>query len=198
MTTTAHRKDAADATTGLLWWSGRILSWVLLLVTLAVLAATVGVPRLAGATPYTILTGSMKPAMPPGSLIVVRKTDADDLGIGTPVTYQLESGKSTVVTHRIVAVGTNARGERTFTMQGDANNTADEKPVRPAQIRGAVWYHLPYVGYLNTWITGEQHIVLLTVVVSALLLYAAYMFVSAAIVRSRARRIPQHSLAGDV
>lgn len=95
-----------------------------------------------------------------------------------PITYQLESGQPTVVTHRIIATSENQKGERTFITQGDANGERDEKEVRPVQIRGKVWYSLPYLGYVNTWLTGEQRTVIVVIVVTALLLYAAYMMIS--------------------
>ena len=40
-------------------WIGQVLAWLVILGALAVLAASVVVPRFAGATPYAVLTGSM-------------------------------------------------------------------------------------------------------------------------------------------
>ncbi len=120
----------------------------------------------------------MRPTYNPGSLVVVKPVDPSELGIGTPITYQLESGQPTVVTHRIIATSENQKGERTFITQGDANGEPDEKEVRPVQIRGKVWYSLPYLGYVNTWLTGEQRTVIVVIVVTALLLYASYMMIS--------------------
>ncbi|UJC77456.1 signal peptidase I [Rhodococcus erythropolis] len=164
--------------TGPLWWFTSIVSWTLLLAISAVIVATIVVPFFAGAQRFTILTGSMRPTYNPGSLVVVKPVDPSELGIGTPITYQLESGQPTVVTHRIIATSENQKGERTFITQGDANGERDEKEVRPVQIRGKVWYSLPYLGYVNTWLTGEQRTVIVVIVVTALLLYAAYMMIS--------------------
>ncbi|WP_235737294.1 S26 family signal peptidase [Nocardioides alcanivorans] len=91
---------------------GRILAWSWVVATTAVLVVAVVVPRLAGATPYTVVTGSMRPGLPPGTLAVVRPTPVEEIGIGDVITYQLESGKETVVTHRVVAVGLDATGTR--------------------------------------------------------------------------------------
>jgi signal peptidase len=177
MSTTHLVEEPSAATrTGPLWWARQIVSWLLLIVALVVLLAVIGVPRMTGATPYTVLTGSMQPIYPPGTLIVVKKVPVDDLAIGTVITYQKESAKAAVITHRIIAVNRNARGEKTFVTQGDANNIPDPEVVRPQQIRGEVWYSLPYLGRVNTMISGSQHAVLLTAAVSGLLLYAAFMF----------------------
>ncbi|UEA58120.1 signal peptidase I [Gordonia otitidis] len=162
-------------------------SWLLLFVALALLAAVVVIPRLTDATPYTIQTSSMRPQMPPGTLVVSRQVDPADLRTGDVITYQLRSGQTDVVTHRIVGVGQNGRGERLFTTRGDNNPSDDPAPVRAVQVRGKVWYHVPYVGYLNEIITGREHMVAVYVVVGLLLVYAAYMLLSAALDRRRAR-----------
>src|SRR4051794_850345 len=102
-----------------------VVASVVILAFSTVIVAAVLVPRVAGATPYTILTGSMRPNMPPGTLVVIKPVPIKDITVGTVVTYQLRSGEPTVVTHRVVAVGTTLKGKRVFTTQGDANNVAD-------------------------------------------------------------------------
>ncbi|MFY0408469.1 signal peptidase I [Solicola sp. PLA-1-18] len=174
---------AESGTRARAWVRGvaRVLVWAVLLGAVAVLLAAVVVPRVAGATPYTILTGSMRPQMPPGTLVVVRPIATDDVQVGTVVTYQLESGRDTVVTHRVVGVSVDGRGRTTFTTQGDANDVADAEPVRPVQVRGAVWYDVPHLGRVSTLISGDQHVVLLAVVVGGLVLYAAFQLTGAAV-----------------
>jgi signal peptidase len=172
----------------ILGWTGQVLAWfviagVLVLLTLGVLA-----PRLAGATPYTILTGSMQPAMPSGTLVVVKPVAPENIAIGTAITYQLESGKPAVATHRVVRVGIDGTGERIFSTQGDANNAPDEKPVLPAQVRGEVWYSVPYLGHLNNVLTGGERAIAVYVVGFGLLLYAAAMFTGSARDRRRDRQ----------
>lgn len=152
----------------------------------AVLAVAVVVPRLAGATPYTVLTGSMQPTYPPGTLVVMKPVPVEEIGTGDVVTYQRQSGKSTVVTHRVVAVGTRTDGEQFFTTQGDANNTADAEPVRPVQVKGRLWYAVPYLGYVNSALTGRQRQTAVLGVSTLLVGYAAFMFVGA--LRDRRRR----------
>lgn len=160
-------------------WARQLVTWLLLLGTTAILVVSVLLPRVAGATPYAVLTGSMSPDLAPGTLVVVKPVDEDAIGIGSVITYQLESGKPTVVTHRVVSVGVNGKGERLFTTQGDANGVPDQEPVRAVQVRGELWYSVPYLGYVNNVITGKERQVVLIGVVSFLFLYAAYMFTSA-------------------
>ena len=135
----------------------RLLTWLLTASAAALVLAAVVVPRLGGATPYTVLTGSMAPVYPPGSLVVVRPVESTEVRIGDVVTYQLRSGEPAVATHRVVGVGWSADGERLLTTQGDANPVPDAEPVRGVQLRGEVWYSLPWVGHLNVLLTPGQH-----------------------------------------
>lgn len=151
----------------------------------AVVVLAVLVPRVAGATPYTVLTGSMTPAYPAGSMVVVRPSE--DVAVGDAVTYQLESGKPTVVTHRVVGIGYDGAGERSYTLKGDANEAADPEPVRPEQVRGEVWYSLPWVGHLGVLFTPGQHRLLVQVAAGGLLAYSAALLWQARRDRRRGR-----------
>ncbi|QDP98470.1 signal peptidase I [Microlunatus elymi] len=175
-------------------WVGRILLWMIILGCLAILLLTVLIPRLAGATPYTIMTGSMRPALPPGTLVVVRPVPVERIGVGSVITYQLKSGQPTVVTHRVISQGTNGKGELRFRTQGDANDVADQAWVRSVQIRGEVWYALPFLGYPAQLITGRQHQLLVYLLSVVLLGYAVFMFASAVRDRRRPRRSQQREV----
>jgi signal peptidase len=162
------------------------MTWLVILFVSAVVTIAVLVPRLAGATPYVVLTGSMEPQMPPGTLVVVKPVAADEITTGTVLTYQLESGKPTVVTHRVSSVGVDGKGELRFGSKGDANKDPDGHQVMPVQIKGERWYYVPYLGYVTSVITGEQRQIGLATVVVGLFGYAGAMSVGAA--RDRRRR----------
>jgi len=155
----------------------RAVSCVVLLGVTALVTVAVLVPRLADATPYTVLTGSMSPAYPAGTLVVVRPVDLDDVGVGDVVTYQLRSGEPAVATHRVVGVGWTAEGEKVLTTRGDANSATDAKPVREVQLRGEVWYSVPWVGRLNVLMSPDQHRLLVRLAAGALFLYAVVLLV---------------------
>lgn len=167
--------------------AGRVLVWLVILGAAGVVGLAVIVPRVAGATPYTVLTGSMTPALPPGTLVVVEPVEAAEVGVGDVITYQLESGRPAVATHRVVAQGLGEDGP-IFQTQGDANDTPDSAWVRPVQVRGTLWYSVPYLGYLSEAITGQQRRVAVSVVATGLIGYAGLMFVGAARDRRSARK----------
>ncbi|KRE98069.1 S26 family signal peptidase [Nocardioides sp. Soil777] len=175
-----------------LGWAGQVFAWLVILAMVSLLAVAVVIPRLGGATPYTVLTGSMQPGMPPGTLVVVRPIDPADVAVGTVITYQLESGRPTVVTHRVTGIGVDARGELRYTTQGDANSAPDAQTVRPVQVRGARWYAVPHLGRVNLLMSGQERQVAVYVAAALLLGYAGYQFVSAS---TRPRRRRQQALA---
>ncbi len=92
-----------------------IVTGVVLVLAALMLVAFAGV-RLFGLTPYAVLSGSMEPEYPTGSLIYVRDVDPADVAVGDAITFELESG--TLVTHEVYEIDSDARAFRT---QGIAN-----------------------------------------------------------------------------
>lgn len=174
----------------------RTLVWVLLAGIVLLLLATVVVPRLGGATGYDVLSGSMKPTLPPGTLVVVRPSTIDDLRLGDVVTFQKESGRPEVVTHRVVGFGTAADGTSRVLTQGDANDAPDPL-VEAGQLRGRLWYAVPHVGTLTSTAAGSREAAAGAVAL-ALIAYSAFMAVGAVRDRHRSRaRDPEHASIPD-
>lgn len=148
-----------------------------LLAALGLLLLMVVVPRLGGATAYTVLTGSMEPTLPPGTLVVVRPTAFDQIDAGEVVTFQLRPDEPAVVTHRVIGRTVDAQGRPALLTKGDANNTPDAGVVIAAQVRGTPWYSVPVLGRLNIAFV-EQRALAATVVAVGLLVYTALLVVS--------------------
>lgn len=177
-------------------WLGTALSALALGVVLLVAAAAIIVPRVAGATTYTVLTGSMEPAYPPGTLIVVRPVPPREIQVGDVITFQLESGKPDVATHRVVEKGFRHDGEVQFITKGDANAVADQTPVREVQIRGRLWYAIPHLGRISVMLDGQGRAVVTAVVAGGLLLYGAWSIGSGLLGRRRPAEQPGGGPAG--
>ncbi|QCU76997.1 signal peptidase I [Citricoccus sp. SGAir0253] len=152
-----------------LHWAGQGLSLVALC--LAVLAALVlvVVPVATGSQTYSVLTSSMAPHYAPGTFIVVRPQEFRSLQVGDVITYQLASGKPDVVTHRIVSVTADQAGERMLVTQGDNNALADAEPVREVQVRGALLYAVPYVGFVANTLGQAKRAPVVTVLAFGLI-----------------------------
>lgn len=170
----------------------QVVVWTVLLAVSGLLVVGVLGPRAAGATPYTVLTGSMSPLYPPGTLVVSKPLDIDDVRVGEVVTYQLRSGEATTVTHRVIATRLRADGQRELITQGDANSVPDAEPVAGVQLRGSLWYAVPHLGRVNALLTGHQRQLAVYAVAGGLSLYAAAMFTAAGRERRR-RAAPVHS-----
>ena len=74
--------------------------WVLVAAVVAVAMLLAGV-RLVGITPYAVLSGSMEPAFPVGSMIYVKAVDPESIEVGDPITFYLdkESGVIAALRH---------------------------------------------------------------------------------------------------
>ena len=146
-----------------------------LIVLLAIALAGV---RALGLTPYAVLSGSMEPTYPVGSLIYVKKVDPSEVQVGDAITFVVNDDLL-VATHRVVdvevrttrcqavldengAAVTDAAGNPLFeeipldepayyyTTKGDANNAADGAQVYDKNLLGKPVFAIPYLGYLSS------------------------------------------------
>jgi signal peptidase len=102
-----------------------------------------------------VVSGSMEPAIPIGSLVVVEPTDPTSIRYGDVVTFESPEERGMVVTHRVIEVNGPADG-RLFRTQGDANDDVDLVQVPAENVLGQVRFHLPYLGYLAQYIRTRQ------------------------------------------
>jgi signal peptidase I len=161
----------------------------LLLVILGLGVITIALPALVGGMPLSVLTGSMRPHLPPGTLVVVKPVPVEEIGVGDVITFQIESGRPAVATHRVIARSVDsASGEVRFTTQGDANNTPDPEPIQPAQIRGKVWYAVPYLGWVNQALDGQTRSWAIPALAGLLFVYAAWTIGAGVREKLRSRR----------
>lgn len=122
---------------------------VVLVVLLAV--ALVGV-RLVGVRTYCVLSGSMEPVYPTGSLLYVRSVDPFSLSVGDAITFMAD--EKTVVTHRIIEIIPDDEDKDVvrFRTQGDANETPDGAPVHCKNVIGKPLFAIPKLGYFADFI----------------------------------------------
>jgi signal peptidase len=201
MTTTANHPLAAQpsaapaparkATTrqkrkGVLHYIGVGLSFGLLALVLLLAVMVVALPMLTKSTPYTVLTSSMNPSYPAGTLVIVKPSDVQQIHIGDVITYQIKSNDPAVITHRVIQIIEPAKAgdQVSFITKGDANSLPDPV-VKPVQVRGVVWYAIPYIGWINNVINGGMRNVLVPIIAGGLFLYAGFMGASTVIDRRR-------------
>lgn len=103
----------------------------------------------------TVLTGSMEPAIPVGSIVITKEKSSYE--IEDIISFQEEGA---IITHRIISIDR----ERYIT-KGDANNVADTEEVQQKQILGKVILTIPLLGYLVMWLMSPVGIISLFMII---------------------------------
>lgn len=102
----------------------------------------------------TVLTGSMEPVIPVGSIVITKEQSSYEME--DIISFQEEGS---VITHRIISIDR----ERYIT-KGDANNVADTEEVQQKQILGKVILTIPLLGYLVMWLMSPVGIISLFII----------------------------------
>lgn len=125
-------------------WDIASTTLVVLVVIFAVLL--VGV-RLFDVQVYSVISGSMEPKYPVGSLIYVKSVDPSEIEVGDVITYVLPN--DTPSTHRVVGID---EENQHFYTKGDANKIEDGAPVHFKNLIGTPVFKIPYLGYVAYYI----------------------------------------------
>lgn len=126
---------------------GRSVSLMTMLVLLA--AGIFMIPRLWGWEPLIVMSGSMEPTIPTGSVLFT-DTGHRDAMEGDIITYYLDRGwdeAKKLVTHRVVRAEQTAEGVYYIT-KGDSNAQEDFVPVSSNQVTGIYVFHIPKAGWI--------------------------------------------------
>ena len=148
-------------------------SWLVTLLAAALLLAFIGwvtLPRILNLRAVVVLTGSMEPALPVGSIAFVEKSGAQDIAVGDVLTfYRPDVTQRVLVTHRVVGVA-REQGQPAFRTKGDANEEPDEWLVPSANVVGPVTRVIPHMGHVTDLIRGRNGFLLLMGIPAALII----------------------------
>jgi len=128
--------------------SGRVLPalcqtlGILLLVGVILTAIPLSLPRLLGYEIYNVISPSMEPVMPEGTLIYTKQLPPEEVKENDIIAF-LSQGS--VVTHRVVR---NRFVEGDFITKGDANEANDPEPVSYGALIGRKEFQIPILGNL--------------------------------------------------
>ena len=95
----------------------------------------------------TVLTGSMRPTAPPGSLVISTPEAATDVRVGQVITFKAPIDGNPIVTHRVIEV-VSGGPHPIFRTQGDANPAPDPWTARIGD--GPVWQARTVVPWAGT------------------------------------------------
>jgi len=101
---------------------------------------------------FLMTTGSMRPAIDPGDLVIVRSVDPADIRVGDAITFREPVGSHQLVTHRVTAITQSSDGP-VFRTRGDANRVAD---IWTLHYRDRGWLVVGSIHGIGTALTGLQ------------------------------------------
>jgi signal peptidase len=166
---------------------GLSLTTLLFVFVLFIAVIAIVIPKIASAVPLTVLTQSMEPSLPPGTIVVVKPIDPEKIKIGDVITYQIKPGEPDVITHRVIGITHSTVNGLSFTLKGDNNSDADPAVI-PAQIQGIVWYSIPWIGTFTTAFSAGARDWILPVAGFVLIAIAGYLIASGIVDASRKGR----------
>ena len=115
-----------------------------IIIIVIVLCLSLIIPRVFGISSYTVLTGSMEPSVPVGSVVYAKAIEPSLIETGDIVVFY-DGHSELPVTHRVVE---NQTEDSQLITKGDANDAADIAPIPYQNIIGKVVLHLPVLGRL--------------------------------------------------
>ena len=141
--------------------ASRIIYIVLLVLVLFVLTALM-IPQLFGVKVKAVVSGSMEPEIPVGSIVYVVPTQ--QVVVGDVVTYKTKT--DVYVTHKVIYAE-----DGVLQTQGTANDVADA-PITADSILGKVRLHIPLLGYVVLFVSSGAGKLIALIAVAALVAIA--------------------------
>lgn len=139
-----------------------------LLIVLIIGCIPLTIPKAFGYQMYTVISGSMEPALPVGGLVYVKYQEPESIEKKDIIAFYGSNENSSIITHRVVY---NKKLSGEFVTKGDANKEKDMSPISYNQYMGKVVLMIPVVGGVaQTLTTGSGKIVLFSFIGLILLL----------------------------
>jgi signal peptidase len=128
---------------------GSLAGWIVTtVVAVAIIWFAVG---LFPVQPTTVISGSMRPTLDVGDVVIIAKVSADTIKTGDIIQFREGEGVTTV--HRVVEIQ-ESEGKIVFITQGDANREPDANPVIPENVVGKAIFAIPKIGWAAIAVKG--------------------------------------------
>ena len=128
---------------------GSLAGWIVTtVVAVAIIWFAVG---LFPVQPTTVISGSMRPTLDVGDVVIIAKVSADTIKAGDIIQFREGEGVTTV--HRVVEIQ-ESEGKIVFITQGDANREPDANPVIPENVVGKAIFAIPKIGWAAIAVKG--------------------------------------------
>lgn len=156
-----------------------LLVAVVLCLFVVVQSMSRGYVRLGGYSLFRVVTGSMEPSIPIGTVLLAQETPIEEVQKDAIVCFRSTNpgSEGMIVTHRVMKVYDTPNGVRCLMTKGDHNPTMDVDPVTQANLIGLVIRHTgegnKMAGIIN-FLTGDFGF--LACIVLPVLLVAVWIF----------------------
>ena len=125
----------------------------LLLIIIVLVCLPLTVPKMLGFQMYTVISGSMEPAIPTGSLVYIKDMEPANVEDGDVIAFYGGHDSNAIITHRVVKNRV-VMGE--FITKGDANEKEDMNPIPYDNFLGRVELSIPIVGEIAQIFTSTE------------------------------------------
>lgn len=128
-------------------------------------------PQLLGLDAHVVGSGSMRPTMPPGTVLYEAPVDPNTLKEGDIIVFEPNDTRiaSDKVTHRIVDIR-EGNYSRQFKTMGDANPAPDPGLTPAYKVDGKKVFTIPYLGYVIQVMKSPVAILFFVVVPASVLM----------------------------
>ena len=135
-----EKKPSVQSRIGSLLATAALVISMILCLTVVVQVITNGYVQIGGISLFRVVTGSMEPTLPVGSLLVCQQTDISEIRQDDIVCFRSRNPQimGKIVTHRVVAVMESGDGGVLLETKGDANLSADGEFVTKSNLIGRV------------------------------------------------------------
>lgn len=145
----------------------KIISTIILVGTI-IICIPLTIPRFFGCDIYAVISGSMEPAIPTGSLVLVKEVDVTSIEEEDVIAYYSDSDNGAIITHRVVD---NQVISGQFITKGDANPANDPTPVDYDRYIGKVMFSVKHLGFIASFLDQTSgKIAVVSIVLVAVLL----------------------------
>ena len=121
----------------------------LIIIMLILFTAPLTLPKLLGYQIYAVLSGSMEPEYPVGSVVYIKEEAPGNIQVGDVITFHLPEEANVVMTHRVVRIDAI---NSVFNTKGDANEQEDVQPVSFDKLIGKAVLDIPKVAIISDFI----------------------------------------------
>ena len=149
-----------------------------------------------GSRLFTVLSGSMEPAIKTGSMVLV--SPQEKYIVGDVITFKTEAERNSrqpkeTITHRITGI-IMEEGMEEYITKGDANSSQDGGKVDKGLVVGKTVLTLPYLGYIGAYAKTQAGLIILVIIPATLIIYSEMVSIKNEIVKMLiARQNRQHA-----